>query len=60
MNNVSECCEAMYVFCSVFIPVLILMSFSFPVGSLTLDFVFGGNLVGDSCRVEGGSEEPGT
>lgn len=37
---------------------LLLRSFSLAVGSL--DFVLvGGNLVGDSCRVEGGSEEPG-
>lgn len=43
---------------SVFVEDLLFRSFSLAVGSL--DFVLvEGNLVGDSCRVEGGSEEPG-
>lgn len=42
-------------------PVLPFTSFSFSGGSLTLGFfLVGGNLVGDSCSVVGGSEASGT
>lgn len=43
------------------LPVLLFVSFSSAEVALALDFGrVGGNLVGDSWSVEGGSEEPGS